>query len=207
LTELVISVLLLAAVMLIYFLLKWHYIFAFRLMQKTSMYETNKIKIENIRKYFFIFLKLLLFTSLIGMSIFCNSCIVEHRSLEHLVIDLWSSIPEGFWVHMFFVLVRIAILIVLMRYVLKAIFRFLDKQEKKVIAKKRYNTKNVTLVYLRIHNTIKYTFILGVIYRIIHFFPFLAEVSHLFLVALILFLIVALAITIKELIVMIQTRK
>jgi len=205
--EYIVFALLLLGVVGIYYALKLHYIFAFSLVKNTSISENKKQKIEKIKTYIFVFLKVLLILGLMAMSIFATAVLLDGMSLKGLVIELWDKIPDGFWLHMLWILVRIAILIVLMRYVLKAVFRFLDKQQEKVIAKKRYNTKSVTKVYLRVHNTIKYTFVLGVVYRIIHFFPFLAEVSHVFLAALILFFIVALAITIKELIVMIQTRK
>jgi len=205
--EYIVFALLLLGVVGIYYALKLHYIFAFSLVKNTSISENKKQKIEKIKTYIFVFLKVLLILGLMAMSIFATAVLLDGMSLKGLVIELWDKIPDGFWLHMLWILVRIAILIVLMRYVLKAVFRFLDKQQEKVIAKKRYNTKSVTKVYLRVHNTIKYTFVLGVVYRIIHFFPFLAEVSHIFLAALILFFIVALAITIKELIVMIQTRK
>jgi hypothetical protein len=205
--EYIVFALLLLGVVGIYYALKLHYIFAFSLVKNTSISEKKKQKIEKIKTYIFVFLKVLLILGLMAMSIFATAVLLDGMSLKGLVIELWDKIPDGFWLHMLWILVRIAILIVLMRYVLKAVFRFLDKQQEKVIAKKRYNTKSVTKVYLRVHNTIKYTFVLGVVYRIIHFFPFLAEVSHIFLAALILFFIVALAITIKELIVMIQTRK
>jgi len=205
--ELITFVLLLLFVVLVYFLLKWHYIFAFGLLKKTSVYEKNKNKIEKIRKYFFIFLKFTLFMGLLSMFLFCSTCIVEKKSLLSFIIAFWSSIPEGFWLQMLWTLVRIAILIIVMRYVLKIVYKILEKQEEKSLLKKRYNTKNVEMLYVRIHNTIKYTVILGVVYRIIHFFPFLEEVSYVFLVALILFFILAIMITMKELISMIQTRK
>jgi hypothetical protein len=205
--EYIVFALLLLGVVGIYYALKLHYVFAFGLVKNTSISEKKKQKIEKIKTYIFVFLKVLLILGLMAMSIFATAVLLDGMSLKGLVIELWDKIPDGFWLHMLWILVRIAILIVLMRYVLKAVFRFLDKQQEKIIAKKRYNTKSVTKVYLRVHNTIKYTFVLGVVYRIIHFFPFLAEVSHIFLAALILFFIVALAITIKELIVMIQTRK
>ncbi|MEY3091044.1 MAG: hypothetical protein RL113_1360, partial [Pseudomonadota bacterium] len=40
-------------------------------------------------------------------------------------------------------------------------------------------------MYQDLHNGIKYTVVLGVVYRIVHFFPFLAQVSHIFLIALV----------------------
>jgi len=205
--ELLVFALLLLGVVGIYYALKLHYVFAFNLVKNTAISNEKKQKIEKIKTYLFTFLKVLLILGLIAMSIFGTAVLMDGMSLKGLIIELWYKIPEGFWLHMLFILVRIAILIVLMRYVLKAVFGFLDKQKEKVIAKKRYNSENITLVYLRVHNTIKYTFVLGVVYRIIHFFPFLVEVSHVFLAALILFFMMALAITIKEFIVMIQTRK
>jgi hypothetical protein len=205
--EYIVFALLLLGVLGIYYALKLHYVFAFGLVKNTSISETNKQKIEKIKTYVFVFLKVLLILGLLAVSVFATVVLMDGMSLKLLVMELWQKIPKGFWLHMLWVLVRIAILIVLMRYILKAVFRFLDKQQEKVIAKKRYNAENVKLVYLRIHNTIKYTFVLGIVYRIIHFFPFLAEVSYVFLVALILFFIVACTITIKELIMMIHTRK
>jgi len=205
--ELLVFALLLLGVVGIYYVLKLHYVFAFNLVKNTAISNEKKQKIEKIKTYLFTFLKVLLTLGLIAMSVVGTVILMDGMSLKGVVIGLWNKIPEGFGLHILFIFVRIALLIVLMRYVLKAVFGFLDKQKEKVIAKKRYNSENITLVYLRVHNTIKYTFVLGVVYRIIHFFPFLEEVSHVFLVALILFFILAIMITIKELISMIQTRK
>jgi len=205
--ELFVFALLLLGVLGIYYALKLHYVFAFGLVKNTAISEKKKQKIEKIKTYIFAFLKVLLVLGLIGMAIFGTVVLMDGMSLKGLVIELWQKIPEGFWLHMLWVLVRIAILIILMRYVLKAVFSFLDTQQEKLIIKKRYNTENIKLFYLRVHNTIKYTFVLGVIYRIIHFFPFLVEVSDVFLLALVLFFTLALAISVKELIAMIQTRK
>lgn len=196
--ELFVFTLLLLGVVGIYYALKLHYVFAFSLVKKTSISEEKKQKIEKIKIYVFTFLKVLLLVGLAGMFIFGTGVLMDGLSLKALVIDLWLKIPEGFWLSLLWTLMRIAILIVVVRYVLKKIYALLEKQQEKTIAKKRYNTKNVELVYLRIHNTIKYTFVLGVIYRIVHFFPFLGEVSIVFLLALILFFIVALGITLKE---------
>lgn len=124
--------------------------------------------------------------------------LIDGGSLKTFVIDVWQMIPEGFWESLFWTLLRIAILIVVVRFLLKMMYRFLDKEEKKVIAKKRYNIQNIQRFYLRVHDTVKYTVVLGVIYRIMHFFPFLEEVSYLFLMLLILFFIVSLGITFKE---------
>ncbi len=196
--ELIVLTLLLLGVVGIYYALKLHYIFAFGLVKKTSISEEKKQKIEKIKTYVFTFLKVLLLVGLVSMLLFGTKVLMDDMSLKTIVIDLWQKIPEGFWLSLLWTLIRIAVLIVVARYVLKKIYVFLEKQQEKTLAKKRYNTENVELVYLRIHNTIKYAFVLGVIYRIVHFFPFLLEVSYVFLVALILFFISALGITLKE---------
>ena len=206
LDELFVFVLLLLGVVGVYYALKLHYVFAFGLVTKTSIDERKKQKIEKIKSYVFIFLKVLLGLGLVGMFTFGSIDLAEGISLKHVVFSYWQQIPEGFWLHMLVTLVRISVLIVLMRYVLKWIFASLDKHEEKTQLKKRYNANNIRLVYLRIHNMIKYTFVLGVVYRIIHFFPFLAEVSEVFLGALILFFISALLITLREVVLMRKTR-
>ena len=196
--ELIVFTLLLLGVVGIYYALKLHYVFAFGLVKNTAISEKKKQKIEKIKTYVFIFLKVLLVLGFVSMLLFGTVVLLDGMSLKTLVTDLWQKIPEGFWLSLLWTLVRIAVLIVVVRYILKIIYTFLDKQQEKTIAKKRYNTQNVESVYLRIHNTIKYTFVLGVVYRIVHFFPFLEEVSYVFLVALILFFISALGITLKE---------
>ncbi len=205
--ELLVFALLLLGVTGVYYALKLHYVFAFGLVQKTAISQRKKEKIEKIKMYVFYFLKVLLFLGFTGIFIFGTLVLADGMSLKALVLELWQKIPEGFWLSLLWILVRIAILIVLMRYFLKTIYYFLDKQEIKTIQKKRYNTQNVALVYLRIHNTIKYTVVLGVMYRIIHFFPFLLELSYVFLMALILFLLLALSVTLKEVFLMLKTRK
>lgn len=205
LEELMVLALLLIGVLGIYYALKLHYIFAFGLVQKTDIPEKKKQKIEKIKKYIFIFLKVLLILGLVVMFVFSTVVLMDGMSLKSLVIELWQKIPEGFWLSLLWTFVRIAVLIVLMRYVLKMIYHFLDKQETKSIKKKRYNTSNIKRVYLRIHNSIKYTVVLAVIYRIIHFFPFLAEVSYVFLIVLMLFVCITLAITVKEVFLMLRT--
>ena len=206
--ELFVLILLLLGVVGVYYALKLHYVFAFGLVKKTSLSEVKKQKIENIKTYVFTFLNVLLVMGLLSVLIFgIKVLLLDGMSLKIIVLNMWEKIPEGFWLSLLWTLVRIAILIVIVRYILKTIYHFLDIHQEKIIAKKRYNTQNVESVYLRIHNTIKYTFVLGVIYRIIHFFPFLSEVSYVFLVALVLFFISALSITLKEVFLMYQTRK
>jgi len=196
--EVLVFALLLAGVFVIYYALKLHYVFAFKLVQKTNISEAKKEKIEKIKIYVFYFLKVLLILALFAMIVFDTSVLMQGMSLKALVIEWWHKIPEGFWLSLLWTLLRIALLIVVARYLLKKIYTFLEKQEERTIAKKRYNKENVSLLYLRIHNTIKYTFVLGVVYRIVHFFPFLLEVSYLFLLALLLFFLVASGITIRK---------
>lgn len=189
---------LLLAVWGIYILLKLHYVFAFALVKNTSISDDKKQKIEKIKVYVFAFLKVLFFVSLIAMFAFGSMTLMEGESLKAFVIQSWQSIPEGFWLNMLWTLLRIAILIMLMRYILRRIYRLLDKQEAKTLAKNRYTIHHVKLFYLRLHNSIKFSIVLGVMYRIVHFFPFLEEVSLVFLVALIAFVSIASVITFKE---------
>lgn len=205
--EVIVFALLLLGVIVVYYALKIHYTFAFALVEKTDISEQKKEKIEKIKKYVFYFLKVLLFLGLVSMLIFETAVLADGMSLKVLVLELWQKIPEGFWLSLLWTLVRIGILIVLIRYLLKIIYYLLEKQKTKTIQKKRYNIQNVKLVYLRLHNTIKYTVVLGVIYRIVHFFPFLENISYVFLVAWVLFFILALSITLKETLLMWQTRK
>jgi magnesium-transporting ATPase (P-type) len=189
-----------------YILLKLHYIFAFGLVKNTSLSQEKKEKIEKIKTYVFAFLKVLFVVGFTAMLYVGVVTLYEGESLKAWVVSYWAMIPEGFWLDLLWVLIRIAILIVLMRIILKYIYAYLDRQQERTLAKKRYNTQSVDLFYLRLHNTIKFTVVLGVIYRIVHFFPFLEEVSYLFLFALILFFSVASLITIRELIKMLKTR-
>ena len=204
--EIIVFILLLLAIVGIYILLKLHYVFAFGLVQKTSLSEEKKQKIDKIKIYLFVFLKILLFLGLTGMFAFGISMLMEGMSLKQFVLDAWGKIPEGFWLYLLFTLVRIAVLIVVFRYLFKKIFAFLEKQKEKTIAKKVYNSANVKKVYMRFENTIKYTFVLGVVYRITHFFPFLSEVSTVMFDFVVLFFILASAISIREVVLMYQTK-
>ena len=207
LSEVFVFALLLLGVWGAYVLLKLHYIFAFGLVQKTDISLEKKQKIEKIKKYIFAFLKVLLLVGLVAVSIFGFETLSTGGSLQEVVIETWGKIPEGFWFSLLWTLLRIALLIVLMKYLLKIIYRFLDKEQEKILLKKRYNSDNVKMVYLRVHNAIKFTVVLGVVYRIIHFFPFLEEVSDVFLFALLSFVSIASLITLRETILMYQTRK
>jgi len=206
LEEYLVFALLLLGVVGVYVLLKLHYIFAFGLVKNTSISQEKKEKIEKIKIYVFVLLKVFLFTGMGAMLYYGVMTLYEGQSLKKTVFDYWAMIPEGFWLSLLWILIRIAILIVLMRIVLKYTYRFLDHHKEKILVKKRYNSSNVERVYLRLHNTIKFTVVLGVMYRIVHFFPFLEEVSYLFLFALILFFVSASFITVREWITMLKTR-
>lgn len=134
--ELIVFMLLLLGVVGIYYALKLHYIFAFGLVQNTAISENKKQKIEKIKTYVFIFLNVLLLLGLVGMLIFGTVVLMDGQSLKTLVIDLWQKIPEGFWLSLLSTLVRIAVLIIVVRYLLKIIYTFLDKQQEKAIRKK-----------------------------------------------------------------------
>ena len=190
--EFLIFALLLLGVVGVYILLKLHYIFAFGLVEKTSISDIKKEKIQKIQKYVFIVLKVLLVLALLAMFLFGSALLIEGMSLKQFVLNSWAKIPEGFWTFLLFTLFRIAVLIVVSRYILKIIYTFLDKQQHKLIEKKVYKKRHIETVYERLHNTIKYTVVLGIVYRITHFFPFLEIVSDVLLLVLILFFTISL---------------
>jgi len=190
--ELLLFALLLLGVVGVYILLKLHYIFAFGLVEKTSISESKKAKIQKMKKYLFFVLKALLVIGLMGVLIFGTNMLLEGESLKTFIWEYWAKIPEGFWLSLLFTLFRIAVLIVVSRYLLKTIYTFLNKHEEKTIEKKVYKNRNIKTVYERVHNTIKYTVVLGIVYRITHFFSFLERISEVLLIALILFFMISL---------------
>jgi hypothetical protein len=204
--EMIVFILLLLAVAGIYILLKLHYVFAFGLMKNTASYEKNRVKIEKAKKYLFLFLKILLLLGLSAMFLFGTMYLMEGMSLKALVFELWGKIADGFWTSLFWTLIRIAVLIIVFRYILRKIYAFLERQQQKTIDKKVYNKTNVEKVYLRLRNTIKFTVVLGIVYRITHFFPFLEEVSAVMLVFVILFFVAATMITLHEVWMMLKTK-
>ena len=204
--ELIVFSLLLLGVVGVYILLKLHYVFAFGLMKNTASYEKNKPKIDKAKKYLFLVLKILLGLGLLSMFLFGTQYLMDGMSLKALVFELWGKIADGFWTSLLFTLIRIAVLIIVSRYILRKIYVFLERQQQKTIDKKVYNKTNVEKVYLRLHNTIKFTVVLGIVYRITHFFPFLEEVSAVMLVFVILFFIAATTITLREVWMMLQTK-
>ncbi len=172
--------LLLLAVIGVYIMLKLHYHFAFGLMKNTASYEKNKSKIDKAKQYLFFVLKVLLWIGLIGMFTFGIYYLSEGMSLKALLFELWAKIPEGFWLEALFVIIRIAVIITLSRYVLKFVYAFLDKYQQKAIESRCESCSEVTIVklYTRLHNMVKYTVLLGILYRITLFFSFLEVISR-----------------------------
>mgnify|MGYP000099991609 CR=1 FL=1 len=191
--EIIVFGLLLLAVVGVYIMLKLHYHFAFGLMKNTASYEKNKPIIDKAKEYLFLVLKILLWISLIGMFIFGVNYLYEGMSLKVLLFELWAKIPEGFWLEAFFVIIRIAVIITLSRYVLKFVYAFLDKYQQKAIENRCANCSEVTIIklYTRLHNMVKYTVLLGILYRITLFFPFLDTISRGLWILLILYFVVS----------------
>ena len=190
--EVIVFILLLLSVVGVYIMLKLHYHFAFGLMKNTASYENNKPKIDKAKKYLFFVLKVLLWLGLISMSAFCIHYLSEGMSLKALLFELWAKIPEGFWQKALFVIIRIAVIITLSRYVLKFIYAFLDKYQQKALENRCVNCSETTIIklYGRLHNMVKYTVLLGILYRITLFFPFLEVISRGLWILLILYFVV-----------------
>jgi len=172
--------LLLFAVVALYMMLKIHYQFAFGLMKNTASYEKNKTKILKVRTYLFLVLKILLWLGLIGTTVFSIYYLNEGMSLKALLFEWWSKIPEGFWAEALFIILRIAVIIVLSRYILRFVYALLDTSEHKAIEKRCPNCREDTIVkfYKHIHHMVKYTVVIGIVYRITLFFPFLEMISR-----------------------------
>jgi len=195
--EILTASLLLFAVLGFFIALRLHYRFAFGLLKNTEDYETKKHKIKKIESFSFFALNILFVIAFMAVFSLDAYYLYEGYSLEEMVIDLWHKIPEGFWLELLFKLIKVAIMIVLMKIVFKFIYKLLKQKEKKLILKKRYKEELVKLFFLRVKNTIKYTFVLGVMYRITHFFSFLEEVSVVFLVALVGFFLFAFGVSVR----------
>jgi hypothetical protein len=183
---------LLSTVVVLYYMLKLHYQFAFGLMKNTSSYEKHQSKIEKAKHYLFFVLKVLLWVGLIGAFVFGIDYLSKGMSLKALLFELWGKIPEGFWLEAFFVIIRIAVIITLTRYLLKFVYAFLDKNQQKAIENRCESCREITIVklYTRLHNTVKYTVLLGILYRITLFFHFLDVVSRgLWMIMILYFLV------------------
>jgi len=195
--EILTASLLLFAVLGFFVALRLHYRFAFGLLKNTEDYETKKHKIKKIESFSFFALNILFVIAFMAVFSLDAYYLYEGYSLEEMVIDLWHKIPQGFWLELLFKLIRVAIMIILMKIVFKFTYKLLKQKEKKLILKQCYKEELVKLFFLRVKNTIKYTFVLGVMYRITHFFSFLEEVSYIFLVALIGFFLFAFGVSIQ----------
>lgn len=207
--EIIVFGLLLLAVYGVYIMLKIHYHFAFGLMKNTASYEKNKPLIDKAKKYLFFVLKVLLWIGLVSMTVFNILYLSEGNSLKALLSALWAKIPEGFWLEAFFVIIRVAVIIVLSRYVLKFVYAFLDKYQQKAIENRCASCRETTIIklYTRLHNMVKYTVLLGILYRITLFFPFLEVVSRGLWLLLILYFIVSLGLLTLNSMTMIKERR
>ena len=194
--EVIVFALLLLAVVGVYIMLKLHYQFAFGLMKNTASYEKHKSKIDKVKQYLFFVLKVLLWLGLISIFTFGIYYLLEGMSLKAFILEFLEKIPEGFWIEALFVILRIALIIILSRYVLKFIYAFLDKYQQSAIKNRCENCSEVTIVklYTHLHNMVKYTVLLGILYRITLFFPFLGVVSRGLWILLIVYFVVSLGV-------------
>lgn len=191
--EFIVFWLLLLAVVVIYNVLKLHYHFAFGLLKNTASYAKNKQKIDKAEYLVYFTLKILLWLGLVGTFIVSIFILSEGMSLKGVVLEAWAKIPEGFWLDMLFVVVKIALVVMVSRYILQLTYGYLDKKKDKVIQNKCENCTeiNIIRIFNRLHNMVKYTVILGIVYRITAFFSFLKMISAAILISLILFFIVS----------------
>lgn len=207
--EVIVFALLLFAVFGVYILLKLHYHFAFGLMKNTASYEKHKFKIEKAKKYLFRVLKVLLWFGLVSMSVFCIYYLYEGMSLKVLFFELWAKIPEGFWLHALLVIIRIAVIITLSRYLLKFVYAFLDRYQQQAIENRcgHCSEKTIIKLFTRLHNMVKYTVLLGILYRITLFFPFLEMISTALWMLLILYILVSLGLLGSNLVSIIKEKR
>ena len=198
--EVIVFGLLLLAVVILYIMLKVHYHFAFGLMKNTSSYEKNKTTIEKAKQYLFSVLKLLLWLGLIATTVFSIHYLSEGMSLKALVFEWWAKIPEGFWIELLLILVRIAVIIVLSRFILKFVYAYLDRYQQKALENRCSSCREETIIkfYKHIHYMVKYTVIIGIIYRITLFFPFLEMISRGIWVLLLMYVAVSFMLFIRN---------
>lgn len=192
--EVFVFALLLFSVFGVYILLKLHYHFAFALMKNIDSYEKNRLKIEKAKTYVFTALNILLWFGLTGVFIFCVYYLYEGMSLKILFFELWHKIPEGFWIEALLVIIRIAVIITLSRYLLKFVYAFLDKYQQQDIENRCENCSEKTIVrfYTHLHNMVKYTVLLGILYRITLFFSFPETINAVLQILLVLYVLVSL---------------
>jgi len=191
--EILVFGLLQLAVVGVYVMLKIHYHFAFGLMKNTASYEKNRDKIERAKSYLFFVLKILLWLGLIATTVFSIYYLSEGMSLKALVFVWWAKIPDGFWIEALLIIVRIAVIIALSRVILKYLYAYLDKYEKKALDNRCDNCSEAAIVifYKQIHHMVKYTVVIGIVYRITLFFPFLEMLSRVIWMVLICYVAVS----------------
>ncbi|MBT8344265.1 MAG: hypothetical protein KJO45_06055 [Sulfurovum sp.] len=207
--EMIVFALFLLAVVGIYILLKVHYHFAFGLMKNTASYEKNKTKIDKAKKYLFFVLKVLLWLGLMGTTYFSMYYLSEGMSLKALLFEWWAKIPDGFWLKAFFVIIRVAVIITLSRYVLKYVYAFLDTYQQKALENRCENCSEVSIVklYTHLHNMVKYTVLLGILYRITLFFPFLEMISRGLWILLVVYFVVSLGLLVVNVMTIIKEKR
>jgi len=177
---------LLFVLLFLFILIELHYIFAFKLVQKTQIYTEKTAQIKKIKKYFFLFLHLSFALIFMLIVFFSLNYLQEGYSLKALLYEYWAKIPQGFWLEFLYSLIHIAVLIVTFRIILKKLYIFLDKKEAQTLEKNNYKANYVKAFYERVHKSLKFIVVFGIVYRITHFFPFLAllsDVLGLFLIA------------------------
>lgn len=191
--EILVLGVLLLAVVVVYVMLKVHYHFAFGLMKNTASYEKNKDTIERAKNYLFFVLKVLLWLGLIATTVFSIHYLSEGMSLKALVFEWWAKIPDGFWIEAMLIILRIAVIIALSRLILKYLYAYLDRCEQKALANRCKTCSEVAIAtfYKQIHHMVKYTVVIGIVYRITLFFPFLEMISRVTWMVLILYIAVS----------------
>jgi len=198
--EIIVFGLLLLAVVAVYIMLKVHYHFAFGLMKNTASYEKNRVKIEKAKKYLFFVLKILLWLSLLCTTVLSIHYLSEGMSLKALLYGWWTKIPDGFWTEALLIIVRIAVIIVLSRYILKYVYNFLDRYEHKALENRCTNCSEASIIkfYKHIHDMVKYTVVIGIVYRITLFFPFLEMISRVIWIVFLLYIVVSFALFVRN---------
>lgn len=207
--EVIVVIVLLLVVVGIYIMLKVHYHFAFGLMKNTGSYEKHKTLIDNAKKYVFFTLKVLLWIGLIGTTIFSVYYLSEGMSLKRLVLEWWAKIPDGFWMDALLVIIRVAVIIVVSRYILKIIYARLDTYQQKALENRCANCREETIIrfYSQLHTMLKYTVLLGILYRITLFFPFLEMISRALWIVLIVYMTVSFVLLVRNVLAMIKERR
>lgn len=207
--DLFIFMVLLMMVFGVYALLALHYGVAFRLMKNTASYEKHKSKIEKAKTYVFLVLKFALWAGWLSVSLFYGYSLYEGWSLATLFFEYWAKIPEGFWLEALFVIVRIAVVITLSRYFLKWVYGLLDRRQQSALENRcvTCTEQTISTFYRRLHTTVKYTVVLGILYRICSFFPFLEMLSAALWMAMLLYLCASIGLLGVNILAMLKEKK